>query len=106
MNRKLLFTMSVVICILVSSSHTMAHERPRKMQKSIQRLERSGVIQVKWNDVTNTPSKLIGSLSRPSKHTPDWSLRILEKHKRLLQNPVGREGIIKQKEPAGGRLLR
>ncbi|WP_133257572.1 hypothetical protein [Paenibacillus montanisoli] len=88
----------IVISMLVASSQTFAIEKPSKMQKALQKLEKSRVAQLKWNEETDTPNLLTGSFSRPSNHSPAWiAYEFLNKYKALygLQNPVRDMKVIK-----------
>lgn len=49
-----------------------------------------GTLEVRWNANTNTPAKLTGALSQPSKHSPEWiSYEFLNRWKSIygLQKP-------------------
>lgn len=79
--------------MFISFSHNaIASKLPSKVPATLKYLEKysGGTLEYKWNTDTNTPFKLTGKLSLPSKHSPGWiANEFLHKWRALygLQNP-------------------
>ncbi len=56
------------------TSYAHAGEIPPEAQTVLQRLtkESKGTLDIRWNEETATPARMTGSLTAPSRHTPEW----------------------------------
>jgi len=98
----LLIAILIIYVQLVGSlsSTAAAHELPSKITAKLKQLDKSsgGSLEIYWNNLTNTPAKLTGRLSQPSKHTPEWiAYGFLSKWRVLygLKNPNSAMMVIK-----------
>ncbi|WP_373228554.1 hypothetical protein [Cohnella sp.] len=93
MKKVILFNLLLATCFLIPLSQSVvANESPPKIQATLQQLKKNsgGTLEINWNNVTNTPFKLTGKLTLPSKHSPEWiAYEFLYKWRTLygLQNP-------------------
>lgn len=92
MNRLFILSLIIVVSLLVSPNVlALGNEMPRS-NWAIQGLAKKsgGTLEVVWNDHINTPYLLTGTLSRPSKHSPEWiTYEFLKQVKSIygLRNP-------------------
>lgn len=92
MNKQFIFSMIIVTSLIISPNvFALANEMPRNSW-AIQALAKKsgGTLEVVWNDQINTPYLLTGTLSRPSRHSPEWiTYEFLKQMKSIygLRNP-------------------
>lgn len=75
MSKILLCSLLIAISLFLPLNHTtIANELPPKVPSALKQLEKDSDanLEIIWSKETNTPSKLTGKLSPPSKHTPEW----------------------------------
>jgi Zn-dependent metalloprotease len=85
-------------------------EIPTKAKSAIHRLNHisNGDLEIEWNAVTGTPSKITGTLARPSSHSPEWiAYSFLQPTRALygLSNPK-RDLPVDRIEPRGSGSVR
>jgi Zn-dependent metalloprotease len=81
-----------------------------KAKSAIHRLNHisNGDLQIEWNAVTGTPSRITGTLARPSSHSPEWIVYSFLQPARALygiSNPK-RDLPVEQIEPLEGGSVR
>lgn len=93
MHKRLVFSLFMTATLLISPlQNAKAIEKPSKMHPQLEQLSKksNGTFEMLWNSDTNTPFKISGRLSQPSKHSPEWiAYEFLNNYKKLygLRNP-------------------
>lgn len=83
---------NIASLMLTNSAEAMPKITP-KAKSVIKKLDQTsdGIMKIKWNSETDTPSRITGRLSKPSKHSPQWiAYTFISESKALygLSNPV------------------
>lgn len=90
---KILSILLIAALLLPSSNHHAdASEIPSKVSAALKQLDTysGGTLEIDWNSETNTPTRLTGKLTQPSKHSPEWiAFEFLDKWRVIygLQKP-------------------
>ncbi|KIL35533.1 hypothetical protein SD71_12795 [Cohnella kolymensis] len=92
MSRVLLFSLFMIISLFTSTNPFVTASELDNNSAALQRLAKNsgGTLKVIWNEQTNTPSILTGTLSVPSMHSPQWiAYEFLKQAKSIygLHNP-------------------
>lgn len=95
MNGKILVSSMMLMTMLFIPplSLAMVYEIHPQAPSILQKLEKAsgGTLKMEWNEETNTPYSLNGTLSLPSRHSPEWiAYGFLKRTKSLygLRNPI------------------
>ncbi len=94
---KIMILFMTISLLTPINQHTYAKDMPKTALYQLEKIN-GGTLDLKWNTETNTPSKLTGNLSLPSKHSPEWiAYEFLNKYRKLygLQQPSRDMKVIK-----------